>query len=288
MKKWIIGITLLSLLVLAACNQEEDANEEEAEPVIPVETEEVTVSDLIIQKSVYGRTAPNTATPIMVQTPGEVDTLEVENGDIIEEDDVIATIQTAAGNQTIYAPEDGEIINLTAEEGAMATSEEPLAVIADLDTMKLQFSVTAGVRDLFEKEAIHKVVIGENEYEAEITTIDKMPDDTGLYPVEATIDNEEGDVLPGMVAELTVPESRVTDAIIVPTEAIVEESDETFVYVIEDDVANKAAVTITETQSDKTAIEGDTIAEGDQVVTNGQLTLSDQSKVNVTEEGNES
>ncbi|WBX81910.1 hypothetical protein PD280_09755 [Virgibacillus salarius] len=81
MKRLSIGLAgLLLMVLLAACNQEEDKKQGE-ERVTPVETEEATEGDIVIAKTVYGRTQPLTSTPIMVQNPGEVDTLEVENGD---------------------------------------------------------------------------------------------------------------------------------------------------------------------------------------------------------------
>ncbi|SDQ13904.1 efflux RND transporter periplasmic adaptor subunit [Virgibacillus salinus] len=285
MRKMLVSITAIALIgVLAACNQNDESDGDKKETVTPVETVEVTTGDLVVEKSLYGRTAPASTTPVTLQNPGELTELEVENGEMVEEDDLIATIQTARGDQNIYASKDGEIANLNAEEGAMVSNSEPLAVIADFDTMKLNFTVAAGTLDLFEKEDTFTASIDDIEYDAEITSIGSMPDDTGLYPVEATIENKDEAVLAGMVAVMKVPEKRVKDTVIVPTAAIVDESGETFIYVIEDEKAIKKEVSIKESQSNETAIEGE-VNDGAQVVTNGQLTLTDESKVNVVKEG---
>lgn len=281
MKKILISISvILFITLLAACNQDEDTNEEEEERVVPVETAEAAEGDLVIEKSVYGRTAPSSTAPIMLQSPGEIDALEVENGDQVEEDDLIATILTQAGNQNIRAPRDGEVVNLNGAEGDMVSNEDPFALIADMNTVKLDFSVTANVRELFEDEAAMETRINDQKYEAEITSIGKMPNDTGLYAIEATVENEDGEILPGMVGHMSVPEKRIEKAIIVPTEAIVQENDESFVYIVKDNKAVKQAITIQESQSDKTAIEGD-VQSGDQVVVTGQLTLTDGIEVDV-------
>ncbi|PAV31325.1 efflux transporter periplasmic adaptor subunit [Virgibacillus profundi] len=281
-KKTISMILILLIALLAACNQDEDTNKDEEERVVPVETAEVTEGDLVIEKSVYGRTAPSATAPIMLETPGEIDTLEVENGDQVEEDDLIATLSTPAGTQNVRAPRDGEVVNLTGAAGDMVSNEEPFALIADMHSVKLEFSVTAKVRELFEKEATLDVTARDKEYEAEITAIGSMPNDTGLYEIEAEAPNEDGEILPGTVIEMTVPEKRIEKAIIVPTASVFEENDESFVYVVKDNKAMKQKVTIQETQSDKTAIEGDVKA-GDQVVVTGQLTLTDESRVDVQE-----
>ncbi|MFC4558031.1 efflux RND transporter periplasmic adaptor subunit [Virgibacillus kekensis] len=288
MRKILILITAITLIgVLAACNQTEEGNKEVKESVTPVKIAEAKKGDLVLEKSLYGRTAPKSTTPVMAAQPGEITNLEVENGEKVEEDDLIATIQTARGAQNIYASTGGEITQLTATEGSMASNQEPLAVIADFESMKVNFTVTEDTIDLFEKEDTFPLTVDGKEYEAEITSISTMPDKTGLYPVEATVENSDDQLLAGMVAEMAVPEQRVTDSIIVPTEAVIEESSETFVYVVKDGKAAKKLVTIKETQSDKTAIEGKLNA-GDQVVTEGQLTLSDGGKVSIAKEGNKS
>src|SRR5699024_11968276 len=97
---------------------------------------------------------------------------------------------------------------------------------------------------------------------------------------------EQGDVdsLVGAVANIKIRVERVKDAILVATERIVEKGGASFVFVIEDDQAVETKVTIEETQSDKTAIKGD-VKKDDEIVTTGQLSLQDGSKVNVVEAG---
>lgn len=283
MKKMLLSATAILLLsALAACSEgdSEDTNAAIEERIVAVEVEEAATGTLTIERSVYGRTAANTTTPILIQTPGELDTLEVKNGDQVEEDDIIAKIATPMGKQNIRAPKDGEILNLTASEGDYVSNEQPFALIADLETMKLNFAVTADVRKLFSIDKKLTAIITDEEYEATITSISTMPDDTGLYPIEATVANKNKAILPGMVVELFVPEQQVKDALLVPTAAIIEGNDETYVYVIEENKAVKQVITVVETQSAQSAIEGE-VQEGDELVITGQLTLSDGVQVNV-------
>lgn len=282
MKKMLLSMAaILIALFLAACNENEEENEtEKEESVISVEVAEATEGDLTAEHTVNGRTEPNRTTPVMVETPGEIDALEVENGDMVEEDDLIATIDTPMGQQNVRAGKEGQITNLNVSEGDMASNEEPLAVIADLDTLKITAGVTAKTRSLFEKEDTITVTIEGTEKVGEIMSVGNMPDDTGLYPIEASVDNEDDDYLPGMIAVLSVSETVRENTILVPTEAVMEESGETYVYIVEGDEAIRRTVTVQETQSEETALEGD-IEAGDQVVTSGQLTLTDGAQVNV-------
>lgn len=285
MKKRMLVLIVLLIGLLAACSDnDDDTTEEKSDTDTPVETVKVEKGDLETEKTLYGRTAPKSSTPIMVQTPGEVDSLKVANGDKVDEDDVVATL---AGGQDLKAPKDGVIVQLSAEEGSVVSDSDPFALVADLDTLKIKLNVTADELDLLKKDDKYQAVVGEEEEKAKITSIDKMPDDTGLFPVEATIDNDDENMLPGEVAKLTVPEQKIKDALIVPTEAIIEENGKSFVFVLNDDTVTKTEVTVKETQSDESAIKGD-VKKDDEVVTNGHHSLEDDSKVNVQKEGNPS
>lgn len=287
MKKWITWIALLMIMMLVACSDDQEEQTNQKESIIPVEVVEVSEGELVVEREVYGRTQPSQTTPVIVQNPGEIDELNVENGDRVEEDDIIAKIKSPVGIQNVRAPEDGEIAQLDVEEGQLISDEEPLALIIDLDKVVIHFTVTGDVRSLFKKDDKVTAMFDDESFEGTITSIGKIPDETGLYPIEANVTNKDDYILPGMTGMIQVPEKRVKEALILPTEAVIEESDETFVYVLTDDHVKKTNITIIETQSDETAVEGE-LDIGDEVVINGQLTLSDGSKVDVVKEENES
>ncbi|WP_179151988.1 efflux RND transporter periplasmic adaptor subunit [Oceanobacillus senegalensis] len=290
MKKFVRSMMMVVLVSgMAGCATQKDTStdtEEEENQVVTVEVAEAKEDSLRVVQTVLGRTAPNTVAPIVVQSPGKVDGLEVENGDSVEEGDLIAKLSTPTGTQNVRAIRDGEIINLQVREGDMANTEEPIAMIADLDEVEIQFSVTADNHSLLSKDDTLPVVVDGNEYEATVIQKDTLPDDTGLYPVVAKMKNPDEGLLPGRIAEIHIPEEKIDAAIIVPTTAIVEEDGEAFVYVVKDDIATKQVVTILETQSEETAIEGG-VEEGAQVIVSGHLTLTDGRQVDVTE-GNKS
>ncbi|RYG71622.1 efflux RND transporter periplasmic adaptor subunit [Lentibacillus lipolyticus] len=278
------AMVLLTSMIAACGDNHEQSDSDQEEQVVPVETAKATKADMVVEQSLYGRLQPGTTTPVMVQNPGEITELQVANGDTVEADEHLATIQSAAGHQKMYAATAGEIAQLNAEEGTMVSGSDPLMVIADVAPMIMSASVTAGMRELLETGETYSVTIDDEDYDAELTTLGIMPDDTGLYPVEAEVEQDEEEMLPGMTAVMHVPEKRVNDTIIVPTAAVVTDSGETFVYVVNDDQAVKTDVTVQETQSDKTAVQGD-VQTGDEVVVNGLLTLSDGMTVKVSEEG---
>src|SRR5699024_1062547 len=140
-RKWIQVIALIMLTFLIACSGEDDKQTDDEPTRTPVEVAEVSEGDLVIEKEVYGRTSPSKTTPIMVQNPGEIDEVNVENGDRVEKDDIIVKIKSPAGIQNVRAPEDGEVANLDVKEGDIVSYEESLDVLIVLLT--ISFHLTA-------------------------------------------------------------------------------------------------------------------------------------------------
>jgi multidrug efflux pump subunit AcrA (membrane-fusion protein) len=284
MKKVRRLLIVFAVLFLAACGTGEEAEEEEADDVTTVDVEEVQEGDLTVERSKFGRVAPGSTAPIMLEALGEIEELEVRNGELVEEDDLLAEVSTPAGNQNIRSPKDGVVASLQGSEGDLVSNEEPFAVVADMTSPAVDVSVTKRIHDFLEADDEVTVLIEDEEYEATVTGLDPMPDDTGLYPIELTLaeeDIEEGDLLPGAVAEVIIPEQRFENVLLVPSAAVVTEGDDRFVYTIEDNIVEKKSVTVKETQSDETAIESEDVEAGDQDVTTGQLNLSDGAQVNV-------
>lgn len=282
----LLAIMILGTVLLVACNNDDEEKTEE-NPVVPIEVAEATIGNIIDEQTVYGRTAPMKTTPVTITAPGEVDQVEVKNGETVKEDDLIAKIKTQAGTVNVNAPADGEVAKLSAKEGDFVSNEDPLAVVLDMDDMEITIDVTSNVRKLFKQDKEYDVEIGDKAYKAVVETIDSLPNDTGLYDIFLTVENEDHKITAGDIAGVSVSATAVKDALILPTEAIIEESEGAYVYLIEDDQAKKVDVQVLEMRSDFTAIEAD-IKEGDQVAINGQLTLEDGSKVEVVKAGNES
>lgn len=282
------ALVISSLLIFAGCDQSEnqtDDGQSEKETAIPVKTGEVETGKFYSEKSVYGKIAPEKQTPIMLEQPADLKTLKAENGDEVKEDDHVATIKTQEGERQINAPKDGVVAQLDSSEGASVSNEDPLMVIVDLDKLTASFSVTNTMRDLFEKGDEVSIYVDDEKYEAKIQGMDTLPNDAGQYPIKANFDNEDEEILPGMSAQLIAKKLEEKDTIIIPTDAVVTETDEDFVFVVDGDKAKKVDVKVQHTQSDKTAVKA-AIDEKDELVIEGQHTLADGSRIDI-KEGNE-
>lgn len=283
--KRLLAVFVMITIALVACSQEPE-DQEETEVVVPVETDEVTQGDLMADRVFYGRTMPDQTIPVMPPGAGEVDELNVENGDEVEEGDDLATITTQQGNVTLEAPADGTVSQLEAQEGSVISDQDPFATVIDLDQLTIQLEMPEDQLDLFEVEQEVNVSLtnaDDEEGTAEVTSIGNTAGESGLFTVDLTFDNTDTNHRAGAVTKVVVEENILQDSLIIPTAALVEEDDETFVYTVDNDTAKRVEVTVQETQSNQTAIEAD-LSEGDQIIVSGQLTLADGNQISIVEE----
>ncbi|WP_226581362.1 efflux RND transporter periplasmic adaptor subunit [Halobacillus litoralis] len=197
----------------------------------------------------------------------------------------LSQVQDQASNEAVTAPTSGEISTLNAKEGDFVSNQQPFATVVSLNPMTITASVTAEQLSLFEKGEELQVDLSalEEKVTSTIDYVSSVPDETGLYPVEATVDNGEEKIKPGMMASFLLPENVVEDTLIIPTDSLVEQNDETYVYQVTDSKAVRVDVSVVETQTDFTAISADLSTDA-QVITTGQLTLSDGDQVTIMKE----
>lgn len=275
----------MTITVFTGCadTAEETETTEEA-TTTPVEIEKIKKSNLTVEQSVLGQVLPNKQMPVIIEQPGEITEVKVKPGDEVKKDESLGTIKTQMGSFSIKAPISGTVGQLAFEKDDFYDGETPFAVVFDEETIKVQFSVTSEMKDQFKLEREYTTEIDNKSYKAKVTKIESLPNEAGQYDIVATIDNEKGKVTLGSVAEVFLKETLEKDALIVPTEAVITDSDESYIFIVEDSKAKKVSVDILETQSEETAIEAD-VKEKDEVIVNGHFLLADGSEVEVIKEG---
>ncbi|MBM7539851.1 biotin/lipoyl-containing protein [Amphibacillus cookii] len=285
-----IFILVTFLVLLAACSNETDEQAEETERIVTVETDAVTEGDLVVDKQFYGRTSPSETHPVIAPMIGEVDQVHVAEGDQVEEDDLLITYTAMETGMEVEltAGTDGQVANLTIEEGDILTDEEPALIIVSLDELLIDLDVTATNADLFAVDD-EVEIYGRDQEEAGVATVDKvsvLPGDTGMFTVTLTAENDH-DWKVGAIIEVHIAERTIEDTLLIPTAALNEDGDQAFVYIVNNDHVERVDIDVVMIQSDYTAIEAELETE-DQVVISGQLTLDDGMPVNVAEEDAES
>src|SRR5699024_1438891 len=236
---------------------------------------------------IYGNTSPKKQQPIMVEQPGELKTLKVKNGDSVQKDDHLATVKAGPEEFNINAPTDGTVALLQTSEGSMTSNEEPLLVVADLDTMLVNIQVTAKARDLFKEEEELTVHIDEEKYQAKVMSIDTLPGESGQYAIELEVDNEDEKVLAGEPAKVSITEDKVKKTKIIPKKTVLTDGAKQYVYIVRDQDAERVTLEVDDTQSEESAIKADDTEKCDQVIVNEHVTLTDEAENDVQDANEE-
>ncbi|NOR66579.1 MAG: efflux RND transporter periplasmic adaptor subunit [Woeseiaceae bacterium] len=119
----------------------------------------------------------------------------------------------------------------------------------------------------------------EVEFAATIARISPMIDPlNGTFKATATIENQDGHLAPGMFGRFNVAYEKHSGALLIPAAAVIEEDNETVVYVVNDGSANRRAIEV--------GIESDGLVEvlggleaDEKIVITGQGGLRDGAKV---------
>ena len=118
-----------------------------------------------------------------------------------------------------------------------------------------------------------------NAYPARIARISPTIDTrNGTFKATAIIDNSKGELAPGMFGRFSIAYEEHTDALVLPSAALIDEDDESAVYVVSDGEVVRRVIETGIRSGDKVEIL-DGLSEADVVVVVGHSNLRDGSKV---------
>ena len=189
---------------------------------------------------------------------------------------------------TITAPIDGRISAAAVKVGNFVRQADtaPMATINQMAPVYVTFTVPQKVLPdirqalAAETATIEAVVPGDDKRASgQVTMIENTVDPaTGMATIRATMPNEDELLWPGtlVTTELTL---RIEEAVVVPSNAVQVSQTGNFVFVIKDGVAKVQPVKVERTVGD-TSVIGSGLNGGETVVTDGQLLLSNGTRVN--------
>ncbi len=106
---------------------------------------------------------------------------------------------------------------------------------------------------------------------------------SGTFKATASIDNQDGELAPGMFGRFNIAYEKHADALLIPAAALLEEDSETVVYVVNDGSAIRRAIEVG-IQSDGFVEVLSGLDANEQIVVIGQNGLRDGAKVQASEE----
>lgn len=184
---------------------------------------------------------------------------------------------------TVTSPMTGVIAQRGVERGGFASQAAPAYTVMDLSTIKVEVGVSEQVVNTIaigDEVQVKMTAASAEPLTGRVSTISPSAGQTGTYTVKIELNNGDGLIKAGMLAEVSFTMEQSEGAFVLPRNAVLTKDGETYVYIMEGNTVKKTPV--------ETGIEtGETIeitsglSEGMEVVTKGQTYVSDGEEVSV-------
>ena len=187
---------------------------------------------------------------------------------------------------TIRATIDGVVTRRHIKVGHTLAQNAPAFEMKRLDSIEAELNVPEREIGRIRTGQFARVIVdalAEDVFEGEVTRVAPEVDPTsGTFRVVVTLDNADRRLKPGMFGRVDVRTDIRSDALLTPLEAVVTLRDKSSLFVVNEDVAERRAVT-TGYVSDGNIEILTGANEGEQVVMTGQDGLRDGTPVSVVE-----
>jgi len=138
----------------------------------------------------------------------------------------------------VTSPITGTVSAVVMERGDMATAQAPMVIVEQLDPLKVELTVDERhINELEEGQEVEVMVSAAREepFSGEIDEVyPTAVQGTRSFPVTVEVDNPEGDLRPGMYAEVVFTLVEVEDAWLAPQDAVVSRDGEDYLFFVED------------------------------------------------------
>jgi multidrug efflux system membrane fusion protein len=198
-------------------------------------------------------------------------------------------LRVQLGHGTIRAPISGRISMANVKVGNIVRQADaaPLATINQLAPIYVSFTVPQRVLPdvraaiAAETASLEAIVPGSDaRTSGQVTMVENTVDPaTGMVTVRASMPNEKEILWPGTLVNTSLT-LRTEERIVVPASALQRSQSGSFVFVVKNNAATVQPVNVDRTVDGMTAIESG-LQEGDVVITDGQLLLSNGTRVSV-------
>lgn len=197
-----------------------------------------------------------------------------------------ASLQNAlenCNNFTVASPLTGVIASVALDNGELASPQATAVTVVQLDTVKVKVqlsenvvvSIKPGTEVPVIIKSLNKTVTG-----TVVSIAPKADPTTRAFPVEIQLNNEQGDIKAGMVADLHLETGISKGAVVLPADALLERDGQYSVFVVEDGKAKEISVKKGITSSELVEIK-EGLKEGQAVILSGNHLVTDGQMVEV-------
>ena len=196
-----------------------------------------------------------------------------------------AMAKKSLADTKLYAPFGGYIATKDAEVGQNAGPGVPVVKLVSIGSVKVKISVPEDDIQRIKKGSSMKIIVpalGNREFSGSVTERGVSADPRSrTYEVKATINNHDGQLLPGMICQAFTNYMQGTTGVFVPANLVQLDSDNnTFVWVVNGGKAVKRQIFISNETAQGAQVSGGR-ADGDQIIVAGQQKVSNGMKVTI-------
>lgn len=201
-----------------------------------------------------------------------------------------ATAQEAIARKSLsdtklYAPFSGYISSKIAEIGQNVSPGMPIVKLVNIGSVKVKISVPEDDIQRIAQHSSMKVVVpglGNREFEGQVKERGVSADPRSrTYEVKATIQNHDGQLLPGMICQVFTNYMQGSTGVFVPANLVQLDSDnKTFVWVVNGERALKREIIIDGESAQGAKVSFGLVA-GDKLIVAGQQKVSNGMKVEI-------
>lgn len=214
--------------------------------------------------------------------------MKAQAATVIADKALVANAELNISYSIIKAPICGRTGNLLVDQGNLVKANEStaLVVINQIKPVYVEFSLPESQLAAIKKAMSHGVVFvtiqpkqSDAKLIAKLSFIDNAVDkNTGMIQLKALFPNEHEEIWPGQYVDVTLPLAEIKKALLLPTRAIQEGPDGSYVFVVNKDLSVSAkTITLGAVVDDYTIVHD--LPLGTTVVATGQSQLVDGSVI---------
>ena len=193
-------------------------------------------------------------------------------------------IESQLAKTEIVAPFDGVVGLRHISAGSYVSPTSLVATMQDLDPIKVEFSVPEKYAGRISAGTAIKATVGESseDYRGQVYAVEaKIDPETRTLKARATIPNPNGRLVPGSFVRVEITLEHITDAVVIPTEAVLPELNGQRVFVCENGRARSVPVT-TGIRTEQSIQITQGLKANDTLIVTGLLQVSDGRPVQIT------
>jgi len=232
--------------------------------------------------------AAEKAADVIRQLRQQLDIMDNTNHNVALEGQVatanagLKDIQLTLSDYVIKAPSSGVLTNMSLREGMYLQGGEVVGVVQRTERVLIQVKLNELVEPLVrgKKELLFYTPDSKNaKLKAQINSLDLFADPkTRMFAMELEADNPSGIIKPGSRVHVQLTTEEEENVVAVPSLSIVREGDETFVYVVKGNKAEKRKVQLGRLNGIYQEIVSG-LSQDEQLVVSGQHQLKDAEQV---------